>query len=182
MNTNLIIGVIAAVVVIGGGAWYMSTKAPGDTKEGTEVSTEGAGSATFAEFIAMGGSRECDVTVDNEHAPATGVVFVSGADVRSDFVTRPTTAGGSEITAHMLRTNGYVYTWTDAMPQGVKIKETATMQSGEEGQSQGVSMESKVDYDCRPWTPDASKFSVPANITFMDFSAGMMPAGIPQPN
>lgn len=166
MNTNTLLAVIIAIVVIGGGAWYLSTTPPPTAApEGTAGET---GTASFAQFVAQGGSRSCDVTVANPTAPAQGVVYVSGSQVRADFTTQPVTAGGSSISAHMIQTDGYVYSWTDMVPQGVKV---AITQGAGAAASQGFDVNAEVSYDCSPWIPDASKFVVPSTVTFMEVNA-----------
>lgn len=166
MNTNTLLAVIVGVVVVGGGAWYLSTQQPKAATEETVFSE--AGTSTFASFIAQGGSRSCDIVVNNEAAPAQGVVYVSGAEVRADFTTQPVTAGGMSITAHMIQTGGYVYSWTDIMPQGVKV---AVANGAGAASSNGFDVNARVSYDCSPWIPDASKFVVPPTISFMEVNA-----------
>lgn len=168
MDTKALLGVIAGVVVIGVGAWYLSQTPPAAQENGEQEAASEAGSTTFAQFIAAGGSRSCDVVVDNPAAPASGVVYVSGTDIRADFTARPVTAGGMSVSAHMIQTGGYVYSWTDMIPQGVKV---AVASGTGAAASQGFDMDAEVSYDCTPWIPDASKFMVPENVTFMEVNA-----------
>ncbi len=170
MDTKTVISVVAALIVIGGGAWYFSTQqqAPADTGEQGSTTTEGSGTATFAALLAAGGSRSCDVLVANEESPATGVVYVSGTDVRSDFTAKPAIMNGAEVTAHMIQTGGYIYSWTDLVPQGVKVKTDAAASTGQ-SMSSAIDPNAEVQYDCSVWVPDASKFEVPDSITFMEF-------------
>lgn len=167
MNTNTLLAVIVGVVVVGGGAWYLSLQQPPAMVQ-EETTLSSAGTTTFASFVAQGGSRSCDIVVNNEAAPAQGVVYVSGADVRADFTTQPITAGGMSITAHMIQTGGYVYSWTDIMPQGVKV---AVANGQGAASANGFDINAEVSYDCSAWTPDASKFEVPSTITFMEVNA-----------
>lgn len=173
MNKNAIIGLVIAIVVIGGGAWYFTSHpgaAPGTSGTEGSVSAEN-GTGTFAALMALGGSKKCEVTVTTPESPATGTVYVSGTDVRSDVVAKPANAGGKEITAHMIKSGDYIYSWTDMMPQGVKMKVTAA--AGTNGQSNGgYDANAQVEYSCSAWIPDASKFAVPSSVTFMEFSGG----------
>ncbi len=167
MNMQSLLGVIIAIAVLGGGAWYLSqTKTP--MEEGAPTASGETGSATFADFVAQGGSRSCDVVVNNPAAPATGVVFVSGTNIRADMVAKPVTAGGMEISAHVIQADGYVYSWTDMLPQGVKVAVADGMGAAA---NYGFDMNADVQYDCSPWIPDPSKFSVPTNVTFMEVGA-----------
>lgn len=177
MNTKVIIGLIVAVVVIGGGAWYFTSHpggVPGAVESNGEAKGE-SGTLSFKELMLMGGSRQCEVTVMTPDSPATGTVYVSGDNVRSDIVAKPSSMNGGSVSAHMIKSGDYIYSWTDMVPQGVKMKVTATET---EGSKAGYDANAEVKYSCSVWVPDAGKFAVPEAITFMDFSTGapgMMP-------
>lgn len=168
MNTKTIIGIVVAIIVIGGLVWYFSTQQTVVAPSPSGGTTQNTGSASFAQFVAQGGSRSCDVVVNNPETPGTGIVYISGDQVRGDFTTKPTTLNGGEIRAHMLQTGGFVYSWADTSSQGVKVR----MGAGATATStQGVDPDAQVSYDCSPWTPDASKFIPPSTITFMELNA-----------
>lgn len=173
MNTNAIIGVVVAVVVIGGGALYFTMHpagAPGTA--GTEGTVSGdSGTGTFAALMALGGSKKCEVTVTTPESPATGTVYVSGGSVRSDIVAKPANMGGKEVGAHMIKSGDYIYSWTDMVAQGVKIKMDAAAQ-GSSKSAGGYDANAQVQYSCSAWIPDASMFEVPSSVTFMEFSGG----------
>jgi len=170
MSLQTIIGTVIAIVVVGAGAWYFTSR-PATSPQVVEQQSTGnaeSGSATFASFLAQGGSRSCDVTVENESAPASGVVFVNGDQIRADITARPTTFGGVEVRAHMIQTGGYVYSWSDLIPRGVKI---VVSQGISAAAQQGFDANAQVSYTCSPWVPDPSKFVVPATVTFMELEA-----------
>ena len=171
MSTKAIIGLVLAVVVIGGGAWYVSSHkeaAPaeeaGQAKEGT------AEKGTLGALLALGGSLTCNVTMPTAGGESTGVIYISNGQVRSDVTAA---VGGKQIAAHMIKNGDYFYSWTDAYPQGVKVKITAT--SGSTNEAYDPNQE--VQYSCGAWIPDASKFEVPTTVTFMDVSAMKGPGG-----
>ncbi len=182
MNTNALMGLIALIVVVGGGVWFFSSQGnTGADVQGTqneetgEQMTEGAG--TFAELMTRSGSWKCTVQVDIAEAPSEGIVLVSDGKIRSDFTSRPTSMGGKEISAHMIHADGYVYTWSDLIPQGMKMKVTADATTS--GNNPGaIAPDQRVNYSCLPWVVDASQFTVPSTITFMELSAQgqMVPA------
>lgn len=180
MNSKALIGLVAAVVVIGGGAWYFSSHSSSEGTMGTESEgqTQGeSGTLSFKELMMMAGSKKCEVTVNTPDAPATGTVYVSNGEVRSDVMAKPKAMGGKEIAAHMIKSGDYVYSWTDMMPQGVKVKLTAAESAGA---SSGYDANAQVEYSCAPWIADASMFAVPSSVTFMEFSGaagGTLPAG-----
>ncbi len=182
MSTKAIIGLIAAVVVIGGGAWYFSSKGTegGAAMMGTEEKKEEAkGMGSFAELVGKAGSWKCTVKTNVEQAPSEGVAYIADGKVRADFSSKIAALGGKEVKSSMIQVDGYVYTWSDMIPQGMKMKipeNTATPQAQTSG---GFDYSAQVDYDCGPWMMDATKFDPPASVTFMELGKNGMPQGMP---
>lgn len=178
MSKNAIIGLVVAIVVVGGGAWFFAANPSTEGGATGSQNVQGeSGKLTFKELMLMGGSKKCEVAVNTPESPATGMVYVSGENVRSDIVAKPANMGGTEVSAHMIKNGDYVYSWTDMMPQGVKVKLTAAESAGA---SAGYDANAEVDYSCSAWIADASYFEVPSGVTFMEFSGaagGTLPAG-----
>lgn len=175
MSMNAIIGLVVAVVVIGGGAWYFSSHQSGTMgTPGMEASQGGVtqpenGTLAFKDLLLMGGSRECTVTVNTPQAPSSGTLYISGQNVRSDIVAK---ASGMTITAHMIKNGDYIYSWTDMINQGVKVNVAAEAQGSTSTSSHSsYDPNVQVSYDCKAWIADASKFTVPSNITFTDYTS-----------
>ena len=180
-----VLGILAAIVVVGGGGWYLMNSKSGNDAMPMGASEEGAkGAGTFADLMMRAGSWKCTVTTTIEEAPSTGVVYVADGKVRADFVAKPAAMGGAEVSSSMIQADGFVYTWSDAMPQGMKMKvPTATDPAVSEMAPYDYTQ--KVDYDCGPWMADASVFAPPSDITFMELGengvpSGMMPEGMPE--
>ena len=200
---NWIIGlVIAAVVVVGGGYVLMSggysmeeggvTVATGDvTGDGAEDTAAAkemdkstpklmekvSFTGSWMDLVKRGGTYVCEVDHSSAVDVSSGMVYVSGTDVRGDFTSK--TAAGT-VTSSMLKKGDMVYVWGGGMPQGVKMQ--ATMMEGSAGASTGTSgqvVDAKQEYgwNCTPTTPDASKFALPKGIEFMDVSAMMQGMG-----
>lgn len=163
----MLIYVVVAVVVVGGGYWVVTHQgsgagAPTDGAPATQAPT-GSAVSSFADIIKVGADVQCDVSVAQQGGTVHGTVYVSGkgANVRGDF---SMTMQGREMHSSMIKTGGYVYVWSDMMPQGFKAVATesddpiAAMNSG--------TVPAGTNYDCHPWVADMSKFVVPANITF----------------
>lgn len=176
MNQNTIIGIVVAIVVIGGGAWYLS--AGSDSTTGEQGAENSRGMGTFAELVAGGGSRTCTVTVNTDGHSSEGTVYIANGHMRGDFTS---TVNGQSMTAHMIQADGYMYSWSDAVNQGVKVSlAQAQQQQGAPTQNQGIDPNAQVDYDCSAWIADESKFDVPSNVTFMELGASTgMPANMP---
>jgi len=174
MNTKIIIGVLA-VVVVGAGAYMVIAKPASDSAmSGSEASTEqGSGrfSGSFADLTARGGEWKCtiDSSVDTGAGAAisSGVVHVSGNKVRGDFTTN--VEGYGSVQAHMISDGEYVYSWSDMAPQGIKVK--AAAQSSGTGPTSGqvVDLNHSYSYDCEQSSTEASLFVPPANVSFTTF-------------
>lgn len=175
MNTNTVIGIVVAVIVIGGGAWYLSThpmSAPAGQEDAAQGNPQAAGNAvpesgtlSYGEILLMGGSQQCDISMVTSQGPSTGTLYIAGGNVRSDITMQ---ASGMAIGAHMIRTGGYIYSWSDMVNQGVKIKESTTASAPGGSAGAGYDASASVSYSCKPWIADSAKFSVPANVTFSD--------------
>lgn len=172
MNTNALVGLIALVVVVGGGVWFFSSK--GDVQDGSaeahKASSEAVrGEGTFGELMARAGSWKCDVAVAIEEAPSQGTVYVADGKIYADFTAQVEAMGGQSVRTEMIQADGYVYTWSDMTPQGFKMQ----LPEGDASKDapQGVSYDSRVTYDCAPWSVDASVFTPPSSVTFMEIGA-----------
>lgn len=180
MNANAAVGFIVVIVIIAAGAWYYTSNPtvpiPGMPVDTTpETATDAKGAGTFAELVAREGTWRCDVAMSQGPAPTEGTTYISGSQIRADFTAM---SAGREISAHMIQTDGYIYSWTDLVPQGFKMAVSAVT-TGSVAQ-QVVDPNANVEYSCLPWVVDASKFTPPSAVAFMEFSASDMPVMQPQ--
>jgi|CXWL01.1.fsa_nt_gi hypothetical protein len=177
MNTNVLIGLVALIVVVGGGAWLLSSKgadAPEGATSDTQEVSEGSGS--FGEMIARAGSWTCTVSTFVEAAPSEGTTYISNGMIRADFTSRPQALGGQEVSSHMIQADGYIYTWSDMAPSGMKMLIPKDQQAVAGGDAVGtVGADAQVEYSCLPWTLDSTKFVPPSTVSFMELGAGGMP-------
>lgn len=174
MKTNLILGIVAAIAVIGGGGYYvmnMSESAEGGDSN-AESAEAGAFQGSMTALMERGGNWKC--TVDAEastgagQAVSSGVVYVSGDKVRADFTS--TVEGYGNVDSHMIADGTNVYTWTSMMAQGIKTRMTAMGSGGAQTSGQGFDANQSYSYDCDMTTADASLFVVPKSVTFMDLN------------
>lgn len=180
MSTNLIIGIVAALAVVGGGVYVatnpeiMASISGGmatTTETGVENENEGGASvgSTFAELIALGQSVVCTFTHDDGgENRSSGTVYMTGggAQIRGDFVVESPVASS----ATFVRTGGYNYMWGPDMPQGIKTRvtnETELMEGGQGG------IDPNTEFACQAWTVDNSRFTVPTTIQFMEVNANV---------
>jgi hypothetical protein len=128
------------------------------------------GKGSLKSLLALGRDLTCTFKNDAESGEVYGTVYVSGEQMRGDFQTKLT--GDDKMESHLIRTDGMMYMWSGN--QGTRFKEAA---SPADDSNQSIDLDNDVDYDCKRWSVDSSKFEVPGGITFTDLSDLMK--GIP---
>jgi hypothetical protein len=126
MSQNVLIGIIAGVVVAGGGAYlYLNRDATdsSDTLQATATQNDTAAEMEdFKAIVASGKDVTCDVAHTDGTQSSEGTIYVAehGTKVYADF--RVTAPKAGEI--HVLRRDNYNYAWGPQMPYGVKTAVT----------------------------------------------------------
>ena len=166
--------VIAILIAIG--LWMTMKNTPaaaGENAPRTQASAEKS-SGSLAALVARGATVQCSVDQTNGGETTKGTVFVSGKKVRGDFQSTIPKVGPVE--SHMISDGEYVYVWSTMMPRGIKMKASAATPQDIPGKTAPTQnpYSQNYDYNCTAWGADASKFDLPAGVTFNDMSA-MMP-------
>ncbi len=176
MNTNAIIALVAGLVIIGGGAYYVmksdsvAVPAGNSANETMNVQNDGAFSGSIVALSEHGGEWKCTVDTTSQtgggQAVSSGIVYVSDNKVRADFDV--SVAGRGAMKAYMIADGEYVYSWSSMVPQGVKVAQAqAESSQGAATSGQGMDANTSYSYDCQPSSADASLFVPPSNVTFM---------------
>lgn len=169
METKTIISIIVALVVVGGGVWYMTShhQLTMPAGEATTTGENQEGSGTLADLMMRSGSYKCTVemkpTADNQNAQSSGTVYIGNGKMRGDFNTVVAAMGNKTVESHMISSDGYVYTWSNLMPQGMKMQVATNDGAATQG---GLDASAAVDYHCAPWMVQDSQFVLPTNVTF----------------
>ncbi len=142
---------------------------PVDTENNQEMTIKG----TFESLLARNAVMKCTYAIDIDNNKTSGTTYVSGKKIRGDYTVN---IGDKMMQGHMISDGTTLYTWTDEMPQGMKMmmdtfKDTTidNMEEPKETET-AVNLEQEYDYSCSPWIEDSSIFTVPANIEFVDFA------------
>ena len=190
LTTKTILIALGAVLVIGGGAAVAMNKDSSsvmmqDTPVKTEVTTDATAQVSsgmsMKDLLASVASTKCTVSTSNDKINSSGVVYVSGGKMRSDFtsVTKEGPLAGKSMLAHMIVDTDMSYMWGEGeMKVGIKIARKdildVTPENGETPANQAaMDMNEKSDFKCEKWTLDAAEFVPPTSITFNDMSAMM---------
>lgn len=143
------------------------------TKSSLLPKQEAGKKGSLKNLLALGVSQKCTYTITEQGMTSSATIYLSGETMRVDSQT--TTSGKTE-SARMLIANKIMYIWGDGMPQGIKMPipdaNTPTSQNTQ-GNVQMIDLDKEMNYSCSPWSADASYFTPPANVKFMDMSQMM---------
>lgn len=163
MNKGVLIGVVAVVVLVVAGWWVFGKGASGGPAA-AELSQQQSGG--IAQLMAQGNS-ECTVTSEMGGITSSGTMYVADGKVRGTFTSSGAQTGTMD--SNMIVRDGFVYVWSSAMPQGIKMAAQASGATATDGQPNPY--DANYNYNCTSWSPDESQFALPSGITFTDFSA-----------
>jgi hypothetical protein len=139
-----------------------------ETASSTQLASSGK-KIPFVDFIKQGGSYKCSVTQTVSTMTTNGTVYIHDGLIRGDFAI---SVAGQSINSYMITKDGYVYTWTSAMPtKGFKTKVVDPKSGNSQAQAKGTYTwdGSQIgEYSCDPWTADTSLFEIPSSVTFTE--------------
>lgn len=183
-----ILAIIAGVVLVAGGTVYFIMNQHADEMEGVEDMMEEnedvmeefdqSGRGSLSALMAFGQNITCDFTYAPEEGGTTeGTVYIASERMRGDFVMLE---NGSEYEMHVINDTEYGYTWGKgpegemAMKFPVSEDDDSSIHENDRDDSyEPIGMDEDVEYECKRWGVDESKFTPPSDVTFMDFSAQM---------
>ena len=128
---------------------------------------------SIQDLLTRGKSLKCTYNIADGEGEATGVIYVSGNKIRSEV--EITEDAGGKMKVDSIITEDWMYTWNSFMPGGTKmnIKEMQSETGEDYSQDEADKMKEEMDYKCRSWIPDNSKFAVPADVEFKDMTEMM---------
>ena len=193
MSQKLIIGIMGAVILVGGGAWFYQTnvaeksdatasknspRATQEEKDGGILGAFKSGTESFADILRGGSAQECRFSgVDPDTKEyGEGTIYVDGESFRLEAETK---VDGEVSTINMIQHEMVMYMWSDEDPSsGLKID--ASIFEGMEGYEKPESPinwledpESDVKYECRGWSPRGNSFEPPEEVVFIDMFGAM---------
>lgn len=179
-QTKIILSVIVAVVALGGAYFFATQNKTSNKDVQNEITTNtktpdvpevSAKKMSFAEFMNQKGSYKCTVNQNIDDTQTQGVTYINDGMVRGEFNTK---VQGFNIDTTFILRDGFTYTWTSMAPtMGFKMKVVENVEGDKNAASSGTySFDAKQigEYDCQPSPVDSSKFTLPSNIKFTDFS------------
>jgi len=179
---KLIYGIIAVVVVlvVGVGAYLVvgrsetenpETVTPNLSNDMQRAPDEAIEETTsLRDMISEGQNQLC--TFSDSETGGVGTVFIGDGNIRGDF---QSDIDDAATVAHLVVLNSEdAYVWMEGQTQGYKASMSElTDLSNAAGGDKSLDVNKAVDYECYPWTPDASQFELPDTVDFQDMSAMM---------
>ncbi len=182
------------LVVVGVGVWWVASDPISDAEragiEELPESLEGSdndgqelpsGLGRLMELYERGVSMECAFTYHDENGEGEGTGFFDGDNMR---ISTTYNEQGTTFISNVINDGTSMFVWGEAPEGGFAMQMAATEESMTEMESEfddSTALNEEVAYDCREWTVDASVFTPPADIEFMNMDSMMeeMMQGIP---
>ncbi len=185
----IVIGLIAATLV---GVWYFNgvdTSLEGTAQSETTVPTDSLapvnsadqikGKNSISSLLGLGKSIDCAFVFSSEGMRGEGTGFFDKGMARIDSLYSGTST--ESMASYMIIDSNakIMYSWftQDGTTQGIKMstensaaQTPASVPSGSKPDTEQITPDSDVQYDCKPWQVDASVFVPPKNVTFMDMT------------
>jgi len=185
MKNKKVLAVVGALVVIVGlyGAYRVYnhfkrlSATPAGQAQTATTAPETLGS--LKDLIAKGISQSCSYSTNN----TSGTVYMSGGQVRADINAE---INNQTTTSHLIIANNTTYLWTDGRKAGIKMAYNPNATPAPAGSpttnSSGVlDPNMSMNYNCSAWIADASRFALPAGITFSSFTLPSQTTGTAAP-
>jgi len=156
---------LVIIIIIGLGAYFIlhGNKAMAPSSTTSSTAPTAGGMQSLSALVAAGSPVTCQFASTTPQGRMQGTMYIANGMVAGDFTTQNPQAG--TVNTHMLTRDNTSYVWTSLSTTG--FKSTINAANANNAPSQGVSYSQPMDYQCQPWTVDSSKFSLPANISFI---------------
>jgi hypothetical protein len=125
---------------------------------------------TLHDLISSGATQTCtfSIAATATSSGLSGTIYMASGSMSGDFV--KTSTAGKATSAHMIVANGEDYLWSDALSRGIKMPWSAANSAELASKYGSIDIGQPTAYTCASWTPDQSKFTLPAAIQFIDVS------------
>ncbi len=174
MNKAIIAVLILAI--IGVGVWYATKPKTNNETKNDSQQTQNQDQASVQDtslksLLATGKDQMCtyNLTTQDGKGSGTGTFYITKNKSRGDI---QAVVSGGNTTSHIISMDDTAYFWIDDSDTAFKmnIDQSSTASSSSQAP---IDPNTNYKFDCKPWTVDQSKFTVPSTITFREF---VMPA------
>lgn len=144
-----------------------------NTEQNQEGDKEELSFGSMQDLLIHGKPLKCTYSdVSDGEGEVTGVVYIANNKRRTEFkvIEKET---DKKLEMNSIFAGEWMYSWSDSTTEGMKmnIKEIkGDVQFEKYSQGETDTMKKKIDYKCRPWIIDNSKFTVPLDVDFKDMT------------
>lgn len=179
-SKQALVGIItAAIILIGAAGVFLysqnkpSEKQPISTSASVNEENKSEMTSSLSELLKSEQTQECSFSYDEISGGKTsGITYLSGENMRTDL----TMDNNNKITnVYVVRNGNDSYIWGSEFPNNTGLRMTISVDELVNGEStkKYFDPDRKLNYNCKPWTIDASVFIPPSNIKFSDLSQMM---------
>lgn len=144
------------------------------TKEGTgieqnqESNGDGNYFETMKDLMARGKSMKCTYTQKiDDGGTASGVIYMADKNARTEITVSE--KAGHTAKMYAIINKDWVYSWTEGSSTGFKMT-TEASELSEKQEETVTDLSKEIDFECKSWKKDSSKFKTPSNVKFDDMS------------
>jgi len=175
MNKKILIGIaVIALLLVGGGAYVMSTRNKSETPSPTSGSQSNKGQESsqaspksLKDLLAAGIPQKCTFKDVLSDVDMEGTTYIANGKMRGDF---SSTIEGKTTTGHTIFDGKTSYVWMDETSTGFKMEvDPSAETTSETSAEQGLDLNKTIDYKCSAWLPNESLFTPPSDVTFTGF-------------
>lgn len=183
MSKSLIIGLVAAVLVVGGATAFFITQKDADSnsnsstaeinKENEDKSTKDKNSdseliSTFNKLRDDGKDAKCTYTFKDNNTSVEGVgYFTSNKKARLDYKAVDSGEDGKTINASIIISEDSQTFWDNATKKGFQV--SVSKEQSQAAQS-GIDTNKDIDFKCEDWDADLSVYVVPDDVEVQDLT------------
>jgi len=141
------------------------------TENKNENAEEESIMGSIKDLLAKGKSMKCSYSETQNGETFSGVLYVADGKSKTEIEFQ---VDGKTGNMYTLSDGEWAYSWGTFLPQGVKmnVKEMPKDQTNN-SQETVNNFEKKMNYKCRFWIKDSSKFKLPSDVQFRDMTNSM---------
>lgn len=181
MQLKQIIPICIGIIAIGGIIFFATRPTTTDNNQevsqNTDETTAAVQQGTLAELARLGDNFTCTVRHEDSEAGTTvvGTAYIADRGARMSGTYEITMSNGTTMESNIVRTDGWNYMWGDQFDSGVKTEvDEADLETVFPEDSEEQMIDPNLVYSCEKWRVDEDVFTLPTNVTFIDYSAQMM--------
>ncbi len=173
MNNAWILIALAVVLAAGGGYYFLSKSDDAGGMGRQEAANTESRKLTLKDLFVLGDDFQCTFAHDDGANRSSGTAYLAegGDRIRADFEIEESAAGA--MNGHLLRVGGYNYVWGSFYEQGIKVAVTEENKGELFSGDDEAAIDENTEFDCVPWMKNDSRFVVPSDVEFIDFSAAV---------